>query len=326
MKYIDLHCDSLMLAYKRGYPSMSSRAELCVDPWKLEHGAAMAQFFAIFMIPQNAKMRSREDFPKTDMEYIRLLQGIYIRTVYENNRFLATAASGADMKRNARNRRISAFLSLEDGRALDNRLENVDELYGLGIRAIGLTWNKANCLGAPNSDDPAEMRRGLTPFGKEVVYYLNDKGVAVDVSHLSDGGFWDVAELTRKPFMASHSNCRALVRHPRNLTDGMIRAIARSGGVVGATFYPRFLNEDASDHHSRLASYIEHIKHLIRVGGEECPAIGSDFDGMEVECDIPTAEKMPALAVALAAAGMSSRVIEKIMYKNARRFIADTIY
>ena len=121
---------------------------------------------------------------------------------------------------------------MEEGGVLNEKQERLEELYRLGIRLITLTWNYENCLGYPNSRDGEVMNRGLKAFGLEIVERMNALGMLVDVSHLSDGGFWDCIRVSRAPIIASHSNARALCGVPRNLTDDMLRALAEKGGAA----------------------------------------------------------------------------------------------
>jgi len=124
--------------------------------------------------------------------------------------------------------------------------------------------------------------------------------------------------------MASHSNCRALAPHRRNLTDDMIRALANKGGVMGLNFYGPFLNEDSSCMKSRFPEMLAHLKYMIKVGGSDLPAIGSDFDGMNGEFDIPDCSKMQLLFEAMERNGFTEEQIEKIAYKNVERVIKET--
>jgi len=188
-----------------------------------------------------------------------------------------------------------------------------------------LTWNDPNCFGQNHSVDPAFMQRGLTDFGKEAIPYMNDLGIIVDVSHLSDGGFYDVAELSKKPFVASHSNCRALSPSTRNLTDDMIRVLACKGGVAGINFEPTFLNMDSNDIHSRVSRMCDHVEHFIMVGGEECVGIGTDFDGIGGEFEISDCTKMNLFFDELHRRKISDRVIEKIAFGNVSRVIKDSM-
>lgn len=144
---------------------------------------------------------------------------------------IAIAYSFDELIANRDNGKMSAVLTVEEGGILNGKMEYLDELYHQGIRLITLTWNYENCIGFPNSREPELMNRGLKPFGMEVVRHMNELGMIIDVSHLSDGGFWDVAAHSTKPFLASHSNARTLCKHPRNLTDEMIKALAEKGGV-----------------------------------------------------------------------------------------------
>ena len=155
----------------------------------------------------------------------------------------------------------------------------------------------------------------LKPFGKEVIDALNSSPMLADVSHLNVGGFHDVAALSKKPFVATHSGCRAVWDHPRNLCDEQICAIARSGGVIGTIFYSRFLNGTDTTH---IDDILRHLTHLIRIGGEEVAALGSDFDGMDCKLFLRDAGGIQQLAEAIIAT-FGYSVAEKICYKNAMR-------
>lgn len=204
-------------------------------------------------------------------------------------------------------------------------MARLEWLYGLGVRVLGLTWNYANCFGAPNSQDPAVMSAGLTPFGRDAVVRMQELGMLVDVSHLSDGGFRDVAALARRPFVATHSNCRAFSPHPRNLTDEMIRALADRGGVMGLNFCPEFLTPAAAGRESRVEDLVAMARHEKRVGGIEVVAIGSDFDGIDGDLEIPDAARMPLLADGLSRGGFTDDEIDKILCGNVLRVIRDAI-
>ena len=129
-----------------------------------------------------------------------------------------------------------ALLTVEEGGVLNGNRNRLEELYQRGVRLITLTWNYENCIGYPNSRNAQEMQKGLKSFGKQMVEEMNERGMLVDVSHLSDGGFWDCIRLSKKPIIASHSNARALCAHPRNLSDEMLCALGECGGVVGLNF------------------------------------------------------------------------------------------
>jgi membrane dipeptidase len=191
----------------------------------------------------------------------------------------------------------------------------------LGVRLITLTWNFPNEIGFPNCQNEY-MNKGLTEFGKEVVYEMNKLGMVIDVSHLSDGGFYDVANLSSKPFVASHSNSRSIRSHTRNLTDDMIRTLAEKGGVTGINFCAAFLG---SSRDGRIDDMVEHIKHLRNIGGIDVIALGSDFDGIGNDVEIKDSSEMNKLAYELSKQGFNDDEIEKIFFKNALRVIKEVL-
>lgn len=322
--YIDMHCDTLMRAFVNKEKNLSELPQLMLDVKRLRKGGAVAQFFAIFMLPESMREELQGAFPE-DVAYIKALLQIHERTMKEQEKVIAGARSFEEYKQNQRLGKISSILSLEDGRAVNGKAENLRWLYEEGIRMIALTWNYENCFGFPNSTDAQIMQKGLKPFGKEAVEIMNDLGMLIDVSHLNDGGFWDIVQLTKKPFVASHSNCRSLAPHPRNLTDEMIRALGNKGGVMGLNFCGPFLNEDACGRESRILQMIKHLKHMIDVGGSDIAAIGTDFDGTFGEFDIPDCSKMQLLFEGMEKAGFTYEQIEKIAYKNVERVLKETL-
>lgn len=186
-----------------------------------------------------------------------------------------TSVAALDAHVQACDGQIGALLSLEGADALNGEIGVLHALFGLGVRLVGLTWNGANCV----ADGVGESRgAGLTQFGRTVVATMQELGMLVDVSHLSPRGVWDVLDMTQKPIIASHSNAQAIHLHKRNLSDDQIRAIAETGGVVGATFVPAFIG---AQHSLTTDDLLRHIEHLLHVAGEDGVGLGSDFDGIE---------------------------------------------
>lgn len=329
MNYIDLHCDTLSEAFLKGKNDIFCFSEAMADIQRLQKAGAVAQFFAIYMLPQSEDLKNTTDHDTLEIgdddSYIEALCKILERTQEEHPEALALTRSAGEFEENRRAEKISAFLTLEDGRAVDGKMEKLEYFYEKGIRLISLTWNFANCFGAPNSFDPSVMEQGLTPFGREAVCRMEELGMIVDVSHLSDGGFWDVANILHTPFVASHSNCRALSPHPRNLTDEMLHILGERGGVAGLNFCPAFLHQDITRRDSTIESMIAQIKHMVNKGGIECAAIGTDFDGIQGDLEIETPEKLELLFSELSAAGFTSGEIEKIAFENAERVIRDIL-
>lgn len=326
MQFIDMHCDSLMQLLIRD----AQKAELydskvtSVDFKRMKEGGQLAQFFAVFMIPQGAwEMVGMQ--PMSDEDYIQTLRNYLIQNVEKHSDIIGLAHNVNEIEANKAAGKMSAVLTMEDGRAVDGKLDNLKRFYDMGFRAISLTWNAPNCFGAPNSKDPEIMKKGLTGFGKEAVNYMQELGILVDVSHLSDGGFYDVADICKKPFVATHSNCRAIGPHQRNLTDDMIRILGNAGGVSGINFGPEFLNSDIECKDSTAKMMAKHARHMADVGGIEVVALGSDFDGIEGNLEVSDCSKLDKLERALSKEGFSQDAIEKIFYKNVLRVMKDSV-
>ena len=327
MKYIDLHSDTLCVAFEKQDADIFNKPEYMVDINRLNKAGVTAQFFAIYM-PE----RSWLDGVKpgiTDDEYIDELAGYLTENIARHSGVIALATNCGEMEQNGKNGKVSAFLTVEDGRSIAGSFDKFDKYYNMGVRLVSLTHNFENCFGYPNSLDKEIMSKGLKPFGKEAIRYMNEKGIIIDVSHLSDGGFWDVMQLSKKPVVASHSCARALTPHQRNLTDEMIKALADNGGVCGINFCPMFvtknLTEDSINENSTLRDITRHTLHLINVGGSEFAAIGTDFDGIPGKPEISDPTKMDLLGGSLVKAGISYDTVEKVFYKNAERVIKETL-
>ncbi len=322
--YIDMHCDTLIKGWvgRKKDITIMPKAMLDIDRL-IEHGVS-AQFFAVFMPPIKLKKFVGPLFPKDEAYAEKAIQ-IFNNTIEKNSDVMALAKNAADLQKNMEEKKLSAFLTFEDGRAINGSMEKLEEYYNKGIRLISLTWNQSNCFGAANSNDPEIMSQGLTSFGKSAIERMNELGIIIDVSHLSDGGFKDVAELSKVPFVASHSNCRALSPHRRNLTDEMIKTLANKGGVAGLNFAPQFLNEDIKCKSSRVDSMINHIKHMSDIGGIECVGIGTDFDGIGGELEIDGVAKMHLLFERLEKEGFTNDQIEKFAFKNTQRVITEVM-
>ena len=317
--YLDLHCDTLELGFLKKKEDIYEMPEGMLDICRMKEAGMYGQFFAIFFPPQN-----REWMPEDEV-YYQSLKNLFYESLDRHKDCIAFACCVADAERNFREGKLSAFLTIEDGRHVQGELSNIERFYQDGVRLISLTWNYENCFGAPNSKDRTIMERGLTSFGCEAVRYMNELGMLIDVSHLSDGGFYDAVRLSRKPLVASHSNARALCPHPRNLTDDMIYNLAEIGGVAGVNFYGAFLQQDAKREESTIAGLVAHIKHMTKLGGEDFVALGTDFDGIGGVLEIGTPLEMVRLFEQLEREGFSGRQIEKLAYKNVLRLIHDVM-
>lgn len=331
--FIDFHVDTLMVHQRTDLRGDLYRSDMsCVDIERMRSVKQLAQFFAIFLVPLDEYAEEKLDCKDYD-DYIDKCVANLKKHVAKYPDEIGLALSYKDYLTNEAQGKTSAFLTIEDGLSVYGSFEKLRHYYDLGIRLITLTWNFENCFGYPNSFDPEIMQRGLKQFGKEAISVMEDMGIIVDVSHLSDGGFYDVAKLAKKPFIASHSNARSLTDHPRNLTDDMIRVLASKGGVAGLNFAPAFLADlpvrDIEKlkmiKESRIVDMIRHLDHMKNVGGEDFVVLGSDLDGIGGQLEIGSIDKMPILFEALSKHGWTQRQIDKLAFENAKRFLSDVL-
>ena len=340
MKYIDMHCDTISdiwyatLSGDRGNQSLR-RNHLMIDLEKLTKGDCLCQNFGLFVklhhFLEYEKDPYRSDSEKVTgdlapYETVQRLISVFRKQIAENADRIRQVTNGAQIRENDKTGRISALMTIEEGGCCEGSLDHLQALYDAGARMMTLTWNYENELAYPNYPDEKHYfafepvnDHGLKPRGQEFVRRMGELGMLVDVSHLSDAGFMDVAAAVKGPFVASHSNARAVCGVSRNLTDEMIRMLAEHGGVMGLNFCKDFLAENLGrTRHEMCEAAARHAKHIIEVGGEDCIGIGSDFDGIGGYDDMD-ATVLPELAETLEQAGLSNRQVEKIFYGNVLR-------
>ena len=276
----------------------------------------------------------------SDEEFRTHLYNGLMDAIKEHGDMIAFARGVKEYEANKKEGKMSAFLTFEDGRMVEGSFRNLERFYDLGYRLITLTWNFENCFGFPNSKDPDIMEKGLKPFGKEGVEWMMDRGIITDVSHLSDGGFWDVSEISlagHVPFIASHSCARNLTPHTRNLTDEMLRRLGECGGFVGVNFAPEFVGgpvvetpdnaDDSAEKRRRVIRLssvkliCDHVEHMANIAGLEAVGIGSDFDGIGGRLEVGQPTDMVKLFDELKKRGWSDDAVEKFAYKNAERVL-----
>lgn len=313
-KAIDLHCDTLMKIPMSG--NLDENREAHISLAGLRQGGVALECFAAFVptgfFPEpERKAAVQQAFDKLYANYQKMMD--FHRDI------LFPVLSGDDLDRCGESGKIGVLLTIEDGGVLGEEIENVRKFYDRGVRLVTLTWNHENAIAHPNSDDPERMGRGLKPYGREVVREMERLGMVVDVSHVSDGVFWDVAEMATKPFLASHSNARGVCGHQRNMTDEMIRKLADKGGVMGLNLCPPFVG--ASEDVTRLEDLVKQILHIRNVGGAGVLALGSDFDGIEGTLDIAGPQDWPRLEAALKKAGLSDGELDMMWFMNAERVL-----
>lgn len=331
MRFVDMHCDTLyelLQKKKQGEKYSLYENEGHINICKLKAGNALLQNFAMFV------QREKCDNPKE--EALKMAE-IFYEEMEKNKEMIAPVRTYGEILENEKSGKISALLTIEEGATCLGKLENLEEFYDLGVRMMTLTWNFPNEIGYPNlpkvSKEEAEKpgfifdykrpdtEHGLTAFGIEVVQKMEELGMIVDVSHLSDAGFWDVVKYTKKPFVASHSNARAVSGWVRNLTDDMLKALAERGGVAGLNFCADFLTEVpvGTPNPGTMEAIVQHAKYMTNIGGIECIGLGSDFDGIETNEGIPDYSYMPKLEEAFLKAGFKPSECDKIFKENVLR-------
>ncbi len=210
---------------------------------------------------------------------------------------------------------VSSILSIEGGEAIEGNLDNLYNFFNMGVRIMTLTWNYDNEI----SGGIGENETGLTPFGKSAVKEMNELGMAVDVSHISEKGFWDVYNISEKPFIASHSNVKKLCNHQRNLSDEQIKAIIDCDGVIGVNFYPLFLDNSGK---CTMEKILEHIEYILEMGGENNIGIGSDFDGIEYLPEEMTGiDDIEKLISLMKKRNYGEKIINKLLFDNFSRVL-----
>ena len=309
MKMFDLHCDTIT---GLGRSSASLREnDMHIDLMKLQKADTLAQCFAIFVHQKWCEKSGISPY-----EYYRSMRDVFYREMKANADMIAPAYCSADILENDRKGLMSGILTIEAGEPLEGKTERVEEFRKDGVRMITLTWNFENEIGFSNKTGGR-----LKPKGREIVDAMNALGVLIDVSHLSDEGFWDVVELSggKNPVVASHSDARALCPHSRNLTDEMLRALGNTGGIVGVNYCADFLCENSND--ALMEDVLRHTLHLIDKAGVDHVAFGSDYDGIGSTLEWKDASGTPELLDYLHRK-IHWDDLEKITHKNALRVFA----
>ncbi len=296
MYIADTHSDTL---FNLGVVGCTLK-DTVITPERLAAGGVTLQTFALWSGPKGP-LGDYEDVAAKEYAAVDTLKAAGLRQV--------------DDPGEAKEGQHCFLLSLEGCEVFQKGLSAVAAWRSRGVRMGALVWNHANTLGTPAKVDP---KPGLTAYGVQVAREMQDQGMAVDVSHLNEGGFWDLFAKGHRPPMASHSCCRALCDHFRNLTDEQIRAMVQYGGYIGVNFYPAFLSEDKK---ADAVTIAQHIDHICQLGGADIVGMGSDFDGIELfPADVRHPGELPNLVAALQGYGYSGEALENIMGLNLVRY------
>ena len=336
-----MHCDTISELADRGGELWKNSGHL--DLKRMQESGYLLQNFALFV-----------DIGKctpTPWERVCALYEVYRTELEKNKNRIVPVLCYEDILKNEACGKLSALLTVEEGAVCGGSLERLRELYDMGVRMMTLTWNYRNELGWPatlrwlgqircdvvgsltekgetgiRGSDGRDAACGLTETGRDYVTEMERLGMIPDVSHLSDAGFDDVWECTKKPFVASHSNARAVCPSLRNLTDDRVRRLAERGGCMGLNYYDKFLVDGGSkDPEVLWEAMIRQARHITDVGGMEILGLGSDFDGIPTNPALPGAEALPVLWDRLKTAGFTENQLDGIFWGNVIRVYRDAL-
>ena len=225
--------------------------------------------------------------------------------------------------------KIALLLHIEGAEAVSPDLHELELLYDLGLRSVGPVWSRKNIFAeGVNFSFPStpDQGGGLTEVGKDLIRYCNQQKILIDLSHLNEAGFWDIANISEKPLVATHSNVHALCPSPRNLTLSQLEAIAESNGIVGLNFGIGFLHpKGKQDKSLPLDNMCRHLDALLEILGEDGVALGSDFDGIQISDQISDSSGLPNLVAAMRRNGYSNKLVKKICSENWMQVLTKTI-
>jgi membrane dipeptidase len=247
---VDMHADTPQRLLDEQVDLAQRLPDGHFDSVRAREGGLDAQFFSIWVEPQLFGSGGASAMKRADDQIAA------VRALADKHPELwEFATTAGDVRRIASENKLAALAGLEGGYAIDDKLENVERYYRMGVRYMSAVWTDSLSW-AGSSGDAVGQTRGLNDFGRAVIREMNRLGMMVDVSHVSDKTFWDIIETSTKPVIATHSGCRAITNVPRNLTDDMIRAIGKSGGVVNVIFYPGHLEPGLSEKQKKVEASV----------------------------------------------------------------------
>lgn len=356
----DGHNDLLLALWRsdnlEGESFISGRQKGHIDLSKCKKGGLVGGFFAIFVPATSVAPKSFwQRYPKllehkSTAKEKKLADNLlntepisqpyaYAATVEmmniahqmakQNSAELEICTAYSEIKNCIDHNKISLLLHVEGAEAISTNLEELEQLYEMGLRSIGPVWSRKNIFAEgvnfsfPSSPDQG---KGLTEAGKELIRFCNKKKMLIDLSHLNEKGFWEVAKISDKPLVATHSNVHALCPSPRNLTNLQLSAIAETNGVVGLNFGIGFLHsEGKQDKNLHPDTMCAHLDSLLEILGEDGVALGSDFDGIQISNHIADCSGLPNLISSMKKRGYGKELIEKICFKNWLNLLRITI-
>lgn len=303
--FFDAHCDTLSCCTQFGWNMADS-----IGQTDLRRGAEFAHYAQVFAIFHDG---ARPPIDGMFAECTRQAEMFKTQLACNEGKMMQ-CRTAADLERAVAEHKVAAMLSVEGAELLECDPGRLDFAREMGVKMINLTWNRANAISGTNVE---ERRRGLDERGRAFVRRAQSLDILMDVSHLSDPGFWDLVDITEKPIVASHSDSRALCDHTRNLTDEMFCAIRDSGGFVGLNFYSPFVGLDNS-----IDAIFAHLEHFLEMGGEKVIGFGGDWDGCDQMPEgMQGVQDMVKIYDKMLQRNYSQELIGDIFYNNLKRTI-----
>jgi membrane dipeptidase len=348
----DGHNDALLRLHLRGGADavaafLQGQDKGQLDLPKARKGGFAGGLFAIFVPSPKRKDRAESEAtpqgagsivggdpapPAVDMAEAQrvtfAMAALLLRIERESKGRLRICRNVGDIKRCLTENVLAAVLHIEGAEAIDANFELLDVLYAAGLRSLGPVWSRPNIFGhgvpfrCPSSPDTGP---GLTDLGKALIGACNALRILIDLSHLNERGFWDAAEISNAPLVASHSNAHVISPHSRNLTDKQLAAIGKSGGLAGVNFAAAFLRPDGRhDKDTPIELIVQHIEHMLEHAGEDSVGFGSDFDGAMIPAELANAAGLQILVRAMRKRGFGKPLIEKVCFRNWLRVLGRT--
>ncbi|MCQ4727291.1 dipeptidase [Anaerotignum faecicola] len=307
LSLFDSHCDTVCKAYESNMELFENN--LHIDLKRMRQFNSMVQIFAVWL----DKKYLCDAFNETNRRL-----DFYYEQVKRNENIISHCNKYSDIIECRKNGKIGGILSLEGGEAIEGSLEKLRFFYNRGVRAMTLTWNYKNEIGC----GAGVKSGGISEFGFETIKEMEKLGMIIDVSHLNDDSFWDVAKFASRPFIASHSNSRKKTNVKRNLTDAQLKAVANSGGAVGINLCPVFLSRKPR---AAINDVLIHIEHMVKVFGVDYIGFGCDFDGIDdTPAGIDDISCLKSLFESIEKR-FGETAAEKICYKNFMRVLSKII-
>ena len=352
----DGHNDVLLRLYRRASAEavaafLQGEDKGHLDLPKARAGGFAGGLFAIFVPPPKRKESAGGETPPQDtgsvvgsdvgstaapppvdvaeaQRVVFAMASLLYRIERESDGRVRVCRTAGDIERCLADDVLAAVLHIEGAEAIDANFEVLDVLHAAGLRSLGPVWSRPNAFGhgvpfrCPSSPDTGP---GLTDLGKALIGACNALRILIDLSHLNERGFWDVAAMSNAPLVATHSNAHAISPHSRNLTDKQLAAIGESGGLVGVNFAASFLRPDGrQDRDTPTELIIQHIARMLEHAGEDAVGFGSDFDGALIPAELSNAARLQNLVQAMRKRGFSEPLIEKVCFRNWLRVLGRT--